>query len=118
MRSVIGTVAILGCQEAREPISEYLPTATTASGFREVELGMSFGALRRARPRVMPRPYVGASEGIGADTIFYHFDKPQAHEGKPFKAARRLGRLVGVSEKTSYASSAWLHRTGENSLAS
>jgi len=54
----------------------------------------------------MPRPYVGASEGIGADTIFYHFDKPQAHEGKPFKAARRLGRLVGVSEKTSYASSA------------
>lgn len=116
----MGTAGILSCGQAGESVAEYMPPSTTAAGFTDVELGMSYRALRRVRPNAEPSPYTGAAERVATgDTVFYHFDKPplDRQRGRPLTISWRA-RLVGVSEVTVYPSSAaaearWAATVGE-----
>lgn len=82
---------------------QLLESSATARAFRGVALGITLDELRRVRPGISAAPYVGMSEVVGNDTVWYRFAE-RARQGEASErsllpvASGPAGqdRLVGV----------------------
>jgi hypothetical protein len=88
------------------PMSQLIPGANAVDQLGDVHLQMSYRELKRVRPRLVPHPYVGASETVEGDTIFYFLDHPpqERRVGEAVESVAGSAKLVGVSVKSGYRS--------------
>ncbi len=104
---MVNSLACSRSETENFPISQLIPGANAVDQLGDVHLQMSYRELKRVRPSIVPHPYVGASETVNGDTIFYFLDHPPQERriGEAVENVAGSAKLIGVSVKSDYRSS-------------